>query len=354
MADKGFDPSTMDQTPRYGIRYPAPDNLVRQAPEQFQTMATDIEGALADVDDRATDDARATIVRPTLDQLKTSTPVQGQIGYVYNDPVQDQNGLYVWTGSASETGQWVKISSGTTLTIVAQTYEELQSHTDVAEGSIGLVTNDPQATNNVTYIYAEGQWRRIPGDTGQTLVVNTWDQLKTTPGTLGQMAAITADEAGYNNTAAVNMGVPSNWQRLQTMPDGTPLANPTIGMTATDQSGSVTTNRALVMLQYDKIIRPYGKIRTSIGVKGNGNKNYTVTVTITMPSGITVKSVTPIHMQAGVHSQSGTAAIDIDDDVIPTVSGSKITVSATFKKEDGTYNKASAVLDLSNTLIAIN
>lgn len=349
-----FNPDTMNETERYGIHYPAADNLVRQAPEQFETMATDIENALSNVDDRATDKARATIVRQTLDQLKTSTPVQGQLGYVYDDPNQDYNGLYVWTGSASETGQWVKVSSGTTLTIVAQTYEELQSHTDVSEGSIGLVTNDPQATNNVTYIYAEGQWRRIPGDTGQTLVVNTWDQLKTTPGTLGQMAAITADASEYNNTAAVNMGVPSNWQRLQTMPDGTPLANPTIGMTVTSQSGSVTTSRALVMLQYDKIIRPYGKIQTSIGVNGGGNQNYTVTVTITMPSGITVKSVTPIHMQAGVYSSSGTTAIDIDDDVIPTVSGSKITVSATFKKGSGIYNKASAVLDLSNTLIAIN
>lgn len=351
MADT-FDPDSMDQTPRYGIRYPAPDNLVRQAPEQFETMATDIEGALANVDDRATDAARATIVMPTLDQLETSTPVQGQLGYVYDDPAQDQNGLYVWTGSSTETGQWAKLSSGTTLTIISPTYQALQAHTEVSAGSIGLVTDDPQANNNVTYIYDGQAWQRIPGDTGQTIVVDTWDQLRAQAGTLGQVATITDDPAEYNRTAAVNTGLPSNWQRLQAMPEGLPIDNPQIKL----NNANGTIKSQLLTLKFDNLVRFYGEMQGEF-TTSNPSSYSTVTLVITLPGVTTVKGCYGIAGTITLEDNQNRAQYEQTvalDSLYPTFSGNTITYKHTWPKQPTSSNKnVTVAIDLSGAVVGV-
>lgn len=90
-------------TPRYGITYPTGSDLVSQAPTQFESMADTIETALANVDDRQTENAVKPVVRATLDQLAEAAGVTGQTGYVTADSTSANNGAYVYNGSA-----WVK------------------------------------------------------------------------------------------------------------------------------------------------------------------------------------------------------------------------------------------------------
>lgn len=90
-------------TPRYGITYPTGSDLVSQAPTQFESMADTIENALANVDDRQTENAVKPVVRSTLAQLADASAVTGQTGYVTADSTSANNGAYVYNGSA-----WVK------------------------------------------------------------------------------------------------------------------------------------------------------------------------------------------------------------------------------------------------------
>lgn len=91
----------MERTPRYQLTYPTSSDEVDDAPQQFKTMCESVENALATVDDRQTTEAVKPVVRTTLAQLADVSGVTGQTGYVTGDG--DNNGAYVWSGSA-----WVK------------------------------------------------------------------------------------------------------------------------------------------------------------------------------------------------------------------------------------------------------
>lgn len=90
-------------TTRYKLEYPTADDLVADAPAQFQAIAESVETALGEVDDRQTANAVKPVVRATLAQLAEASAVTGQTGYVTADG--NNNGTYIWSGAA-----WVKLA----------------------------------------------------------------------------------------------------------------------------------------------------------------------------------------------------------------------------------------------------
>lgn len=82
------------QTPIYGITYPTESDLVRDVHQHMQTVATTVESALHEVDQRATPAGSTPVIAQTLDQLSTLSGVVGQTGYVTND-ASYRNGVYI-------------------------------------------------------------------------------------------------------------------------------------------------------------------------------------------------------------------------------------------------------------------
>lgn len=87
------------QTPIYGITYPTESDLVRDVHQHMQTVATTVENALHEVDQRATPAGSTPVIAQTLDQLSKLSGVVGQTGYVTND-TSGNNGPYIYAGSA--------------------------------------------------------------------------------------------------------------------------------------------------------------------------------------------------------------------------------------------------------------
>lgn len=208
MAEEEFDVNDMPTTDRYRIPYPGADNLVRFAADQFGAMAQAIDTQLGNVDDRATDKAHATIVRPTLDQLQQSDPVQGQFGYVTDDPDPDQIGIWCWNGDS-----WSKVSGATPLTVVKPNLTELQKVSDLSEGVFGLVTSDPIATNNGVYVWSNSVWSPITGTAGGTLGADTLEQLEGTTAPTGTLAYVSNDGKASNNGVYVRTAA-GEWERV--------------------------------------------------------------------------------------------------------------------------------------------
>lgn len=87
------------QTPIYGITYPTESDLVRDVHQHMQTVATTVENALHEVDQRATPAGSTPVIATTVDQLSQMPGVVGQTGYVTND-TSGNNGPYIYDGSA--------------------------------------------------------------------------------------------------------------------------------------------------------------------------------------------------------------------------------------------------------------
>lgn len=87
------------QTPIYGITYPTESDLVRDVHQHMQTVATTVESALHEVDQRATPAGSTPVIATTFDQLSQMPGVVGQTGYVTGDVSYD-NGMYICNGSA--------------------------------------------------------------------------------------------------------------------------------------------------------------------------------------------------------------------------------------------------------------
>lgn len=86
------------QTPIYGITYPTATDLVRDVHQHMQNVATTVESALYEVDQRATPAGSTPVIAQTLDQLSTLSGVVGQTGYVTND-TSGNNGPYIHNGT---------------------------------------------------------------------------------------------------------------------------------------------------------------------------------------------------------------------------------------------------------------
>lgn len=86
------------QTPIYGITYPTESDLVRDVHQHMQNVATTVETALHEVDQRATPAGSTPVIAQTLDQLSTLSGVVGQTGYVTND-TSGNNGPYIHNGT---------------------------------------------------------------------------------------------------------------------------------------------------------------------------------------------------------------------------------------------------------------
>ena len=86
------------QTPIYGITYPTESDLVRDVHQHMQTVATTVESALHEVDQRATPAGSTPVIAQTLDQLSKLSGVVGQTGYVTND-TGGNNGPYIYDGT---------------------------------------------------------------------------------------------------------------------------------------------------------------------------------------------------------------------------------------------------------------
>ena len=131
-------------TPRYDITYPTGSDLVSQAPAQFKTFAESVESALGEVDDRQTTEAVKPVVRTTLAQLADVSGVTGQTGYVTGDG--DNNGAYVWSGSA-----WVKYAMKSDVDALAdqitQGYESGRTECTTADdGTYRVSFSNPHST----------------------------------------------------------------------------------------------------------------------------------------------------------------------------------------------------------------
>ena len=88
----------MKNTPLYNIPYLEGTDLVSGAPEQFAQMATGVENALHEIDQRATPEGVAPVIATTLATLAAHTGVTGQTGYVTADAKASNNGPYYWNG----------------------------------------------------------------------------------------------------------------------------------------------------------------------------------------------------------------------------------------------------------------
>ena len=86
------------QTPIYGITYPTESDLVRDVHQHMKTVATTVESALHEVDQRATPAGSTPVIAQTLDQLLKLSGVVGQTGYVTND-TSGNNGPYIHNGT---------------------------------------------------------------------------------------------------------------------------------------------------------------------------------------------------------------------------------------------------------------
>lgn len=87
------------QTPIYGITYPTESDLVRDVHEHMKTVATTVEAALHEVDQRATPAGSTPVIATTWAKLSTMGGVIGQTGYVTDD-TSANNGMYVYNGTA--------------------------------------------------------------------------------------------------------------------------------------------------------------------------------------------------------------------------------------------------------------
>lgn len=87
------------QTPIYGITYPTESDLVRDVHQHMQTVATTVESALHEVDQRATPAGSTPVIAQTLDQLSKLSGVIGQTGYVTGDTSYN-NGMYIHNGTS--------------------------------------------------------------------------------------------------------------------------------------------------------------------------------------------------------------------------------------------------------------
>lgn len=87
------------QTPIYGITYPTESDLVRDVHEHMKTVATTVEAALHEVDQRATPAGSTPVIATTFEQLSKLSGVVGQTGYVTDD-TSANNGMYVYNGAA--------------------------------------------------------------------------------------------------------------------------------------------------------------------------------------------------------------------------------------------------------------
>lgn len=207
MAEETFDPTTMPETSRYQLKYPAETDLVRFASKQFQTMVESIETALGNVDDRATTEAHSTIVRPTLSQLNQSTAAQGQFGYVYNDTDTNLRGVYIYNGA------WVKVTGELPLTVVKQTLAEL-TETTSGVGTFGLVQADPDSGNDGVYVMDTEGWTPLGGSAGQAIVKTSLAELNQTAATAGTLASVDGDTTKRSNDGLYLMLTNGNWQRV--------------------------------------------------------------------------------------------------------------------------------------------
>lgn len=72
----------MKTTPIYGLPYLEGSDLVSGAPAQFETMASGIESALQEVDNRATPTGTTPKLATTLSALDAQSGVTGQLGIV--------------------------------------------------------------------------------------------------------------------------------------------------------------------------------------------------------------------------------------------------------------------------------
>ncbi len=100
-------------TPIYGLSYPEGSDLISTAPDSFKAMADTFEQALDQVDRRSTPTGVKPVIATTLATLAQTVGVTGQTGYVTADG--DNNGAYVWSGSA-----WRKLAL---LTDISDRYE---------------------------------------------------------------------------------------------------------------------------------------------------------------------------------------------------------------------------------------
>lgn len=106
------------QTPIYGITYPTESDLVRDVHQHMKTVATTVESALHEVDQRATPAGSTPVIATTFDQLSQMPGVVGQTGYVTND-TGGNNGPYIhddtgWTrGSVPLGGDVFDFHEGT-------------------------------------------------------------------------------------------------------------------------------------------------------------------------------------------------------------------------------------------------
>lgn len=90
----------MKRTPIYGMPYIEGQDLVSEAPANFEEMATGFEAALNQVDRRQTPQGVKPQLAATITALTQILGVVGQTGYVTNDSDPSNNGPYVYTGSA--------------------------------------------------------------------------------------------------------------------------------------------------------------------------------------------------------------------------------------------------------------
>lgn len=86
------------QTPIYGITYPTESDLVRDVHQHMQNVATTVENALHEVDQRATPAGSTPVIATTWAKLSTMSGVIGQTGYVTDDQ-STLNGPYIYDGT---------------------------------------------------------------------------------------------------------------------------------------------------------------------------------------------------------------------------------------------------------------
>ena len=197
------------QTPIYGITYPTESDLVRDVHQHMQTVATTVESALHEVDQRATPAGSTPVIATTFDQLSQMPGVVGQTGYVTGDTSYN-NGMYIYNGSAwtrgavtlggdifdlPETGNWRSeyrawLSAGTV-------HISLRLTRKILMGATGLLATEKFGTimNNAFW---PSYYMHLPAFTSQSTLndTNSFGILVTSEGDLKVEAW--RDKAGIN------------------------------------------------------------------------------------------------------------------------------------------------------------